>query len=143
MVLENWKIHEPIKCCIFSAGDLMLVKYVGENCTLVKNRYVGEELCMLVKFHQHSYPWNGWMLVKVCWWKVMLAKKISMFSPTYPKFFTNILFFTNIFHQHHYTRLKHMKFLQKWIKFSLNAVSANSILMCENRVSKEYKVVYL
>ena len=41
----------------FETGDLMLVKYVGENCTLVKNRYVGEELCMLVKkFHQHSYP---------------------------------------------------------------------------------------
>ena len=30
----------------------MLVKYVGENCTLVKNRYDGEEICMLVKkFH--------------------------------------------------------------------------------------------
>ena len=23
-------------------GDLMLVKYVGENCMLVKTRYVGE-----------------------------------------------------------------------------------------------------
>ena len=65
-------------------GDLMLVKYVGENCTLVRNRYVGEELCVLVKkFHQHSYPWNGWMLVKVCWGKVMLAKKFSMLVKLY------------------------------------------------------------
>ena len=66
-------------------GDLMLVKDVGEICMLVKTRYVGEKIGMLVKnFHQHPGPKNRLMLVKdvgeICMLvkKSMLVKKFIM-----------------------------------------------------------------
>ena len=106
----------------------MLVKnfgYVGEKISHVGERYVGEDRNLHVCWWSMLAN-NFFMLVKtkpVRWgkffltniqnlfanmlhqhtWRFLSSPTCEFFSPTYPIFLSNILFFTKIYHQHHFT----------------------------------------
>ena len=61
-------------------------------------------------FHQHTENFSPTNFTNI---HINFCLHQHTASPTYRKFFTNILFFTNIFHQHHYSRLKYRNVANK------------------------------
>ena len=108
--------------CWRKMAVLMLVKDVGEKCMLVKTYifsrayfsptyftnihliFCSNFSLTYSSFHQHTENFSPTYFTNI---HINFCLHQHTASPTYRKFFTNILFFTNIFHQHHYSLHQH------------------------------------